>query len=118
MSDVMKEINEKLERGSVFGTDELADIVKLIYDGWEELRDGFQITDAGSLLMSAIAGYKGNKEAWAEAMDLQDAEITALVNLSVNYNLGASADEARQVVKCLLVILQTYDKLINDRSSA
>jgi hypothetical protein len=117
MPEVMKTLNAKLEKGSFMNTDELEDIIALIYDGWEELHDGFQLPDLFSLAGTIGKAYAGNKVAFAQALDLQDDEIAALVDLSDGYELGDQARNARQVVKCILVVTQTYDKLIHESKS-
>lgn len=111
----LQKINEKLTKGSLVGTGELADFVDLIYDGWEELRDGFDFPDILSLAGSIGKAWVGKKVAIMESMDLQDSEIDDLVERSIGFNLNESADEARQVVKWLLVTVQTYDKLIFEK---
>lgn len=112
---IMQKINEKLAKGSMINTDELADVVDLIYDGYEELRDGFQVFDIISLIGSIGSAWVGKDIAFMESMDLQDIEIISLINRSVSFSLAELADEARQVVKWLLVSVQTYDKLIYEK---
>jgi len=106
----METINEKL-KASIVGTDSLDDFVDAYYDGFEELKDGFQVTDLISLGSSLIGAFSSRKEALIEAMDLQDNEITRLVDLSDNFNLANLATEARQILKLVLVGIQTYDLL-------
>ncbi len=112
---ILKEINARLTNGSMAGTNEIGDIVDLIYDGWEELRDGFQIPDMFSLAGSLSKAYTGNKLAVAQGLDLQDIEIISMVNRSKDFDLGQPAREARQFVRWLLVTIQTYDVLIHER---
>lgn len=114
---ILKEINAKLTNGSMAGTNEIGDVVNLIYDGWEELRDGFQVPDIFSLASSLSKAYTGNKLAIAQGLDLQDIEIISMVNQSKDFDLGQSAREARQFVRWLLVTIQTYDVLIHERRS-
>ena len=105
--DALKKVNETL-KGSLLGTNEIEDFVNAIYEGFEELKDGFQITDLIDLGNAAIKAYVNNEIALAQAKDLQDDEIVKLVDLSNNFELAESAQEARQIVKLLLVGFQTY----------
>lgn len=103
----MTKVNEKL-KGSLLGTNEVADFVDAIYEGFEELKDGFQITDLIDLGNVAIKAYTNNKVAIAQIFDLQDNEIVDLIDRSNNFELAELAQEARQIVKFILVGFQTY----------
>jgi len=113
MSTKLKEVNELL-KASMTGTESLNKFVDAYYDGFEELRDGFQVGDAVSLLGSFVGAFMNKELAWTEAMDLQDNEVTSLINRSDNFDLGNTATEARQILKLILVGLQTYDVLVNE----
>lgn len=108
----MDKVNEKL-KGSLLGTNEIADIVDAVYESFEELKDGFQVTDLIDLGNAAIKAYTGNKIALSQAFDLQDDEIVVLIDRSNNFELAESAQEARQIVKLVLVVFQTYSVFTN-----
>ncbi|MGD8777753.1 MAG: hypothetical protein PVH88_02195 [Ignavibacteria bacterium] len=105
--DTLTKVNEVL-KGSIQGTNELGDLVDFVYESFEELQDGFQITDGIDLINAVIKAVSGSKEAAAQVFDLQDSEINELVERSDNFTLGELANEARQIVKFILTGFQTY----------
>jgi hypothetical protein len=111
---LLAQINEKLN-GSLTGSENLSSFVDLFYDGFEELKDGFQVSDLLSLITSSAKAFEAKELASVEAMDLQDDEITELLDRDQHFELGDVRNEARQVLKWILVSIQSYDVLVYEK---
>jgi len=100
---------------NLYGTDEIDDIVHLLYSAFEAYEkaiesNGIGLDDLvlmGSVVMNIIDALNGVNTAIAEALDLTDNEIAALVDLSANFVLGDRAQKYRQIVKEFLMKFQT-----------
>lgn len=105
---ILEQVNEKL-KASLTGVESLSAAVDVIFDGFEELKDGFQVGDVLSLIGSVTNVYLKKDLVVVEALDLQDEEIAELVARGDNFSLGKLATEAKQLVKWILVTIQTAD---------
>lgn len=110
--ELLAKVNQVVA-GSIFGVDELSDVVNTFYDLCELLERKFQgqkltvmmiITEIAPGLLPA---FLGGELIPAEASDLQDEEITTLVSLGASHQLGENAVKYQQVLKMLLYATQT-----------
>jgi hypothetical protein len=98
------------------GVDSLSKLVDLFYKGWEvkikALADGtITGTDAAylpSFALSLFGLFGGIGNLGDEVKNLSDTEIAVIVAEAEKYELGEEKDNAQQVLKQLLVTLQTY----------
>lgn len=115
---LLKEVNSKL-KGSIFGTEDLEDFVRLFFVSWTTIRrvagaQGFSlaIQIAEALILPVLQAIGGVGASAAQIMDLQDEEIAELVALGDGYELGADAVKAKQTIKLILTAVQTYSVFV------
>lgn len=110
--EIVKKVNIAI-KSSYIGVDELKDIVYLFYDLCElnEKRIGGQslsiIELLGKILPGILPAIIGIDKVPIEASDLQDDEIKLLVDLANNYELGDNAYKYQQIIKIILVGIQS-----------
>ena len=103
------------------GVEELSVFVDLYYSAVEtylkaQADDMIDVTDLallGSFTMNLISALTGSETALAEAKDLNDDEITVLIDFSVNYQLGPDVLKYQQLLKIVLTGFQTFTVFTN-----
>ena len=111
--DLMKKVNA-VAAGSTIGVEELSDVANTFYDVCEVIEDGNEGQPITLMLVISVVApgllpaFLGVEQVPAEAMDLQDEEITFLVNLGDQHTLGENAEKYKAALKLVLVALQTY----------
>lgn len=110
--ELVEKVNAVL-KGSIIGVDELTDVVKTFFDLCELVERKIQgqpitlLGIIGDILPGLLPAILGGELIPAEASDLQDDEITFLVNLGDAAALGDNAPKYKQVLKMLLFAIQT-----------
>ncbi|GJQ63518.1 MAG: hypothetical protein SCALA702_25710 [Melioribacteraceae bacterium] len=100
---------------NLYGTEELEDFIHLFYSAFEAYEKALadsrlELNDLlllGNVVVNLISALNGANSALHEGLDLTDEEISELVNLSENFNLGDNSNRYRQIVKEALLKLQT-----------
>lgn len=110
--ELVEKVNA-LVAGSVIGVEQLKDVVVTFFDLCELIEKKIQgqpITIIGvisDVLPGLLPAILGAETIPAEASDLQDEEITELVAIGDNAQLGDNAPKYKQVLKLLLIAIQT-----------
>lgn len=110
--ELIEKVNA-LVAGSVIGVEQLKDVVVTFFDLCELIEKKIQgqpITVIGvisDVLPGLLPAILGAETIPAEASDLQDDEIAELVAIGDNAQLGDNAPKYKQVLKLLLIAIQT-----------
>lgn len=110
--ELVEKVNA-LVAGSVIGVEQLKDVVVTFFDLCELIEKKIQgqpITVIGvisDVLPGLLPAILGAETIPAEASDLQDDEISELVAIGDNAQLGDNAPKYKQVLKLLLIAIQT-----------
>lgn len=105
---------------NLYGTEELEDFVHLFYSAFEAYEKALsdsklELNDLlllGNVVINLISAINGANAALSEGYDLTDDEITSLVDIYQSFTLGDNAQKYRQIVKEILIKLQTIGVFI------
>lgn len=113
-TELLKKVNA-VKKANYIGTNEIDDIVDLVFEVCEEIE---KTTETGEkptvfsllaeLYRPLVSAVIGSDEIVAESSDLTDEEIIKSVSRSKNFKLGDNAVVYGQVVKILLVAVQSF----------
>lgn len=102
-----------LAGSNVIGVEELSDVANSFFDVCEVIEmklEGKPVT-IGTIISEVAPGILpsvlGGELIGAEASDLQDEEITTLVNLGDQHPLGDNAPKYKQALKVILYAVQS-----------